>query len=56
MKLIQRATNWTVFLALLIEALAWGSNLSWGYSKHPPVSAFIVEALFSFFGNFLGLK
>tara|TARA_B100001057_G_scaffold389254_1_gene396944 strand:- start:3669 stop:5042 length:1374 start_codon:yes stop_codon:yes gene_type:complete len=34
-----------------IEALAWGSNLSWGYSKHPPVSAFIVEAFFSFFGN-----
>lgn len=25
MKLIQRATNWTVFLALLIEALAWSS-------------------------------
>ena len=25
MKLIQRASNWTVFLALLIEALAWGS-------------------------------
>ena len=26
-----------------IEALAWGSNLSWGYSKHPPVSAFFAE-------------
>ena len=25
MKLIRRATNWTVFLALLIEALAWSS-------------------------------
>ena len=24
MKLIQRATNWTVFFALLIEGLAWG--------------------------------
>tara|TARA_A100001015_G_scaffold285700_1_gene353548 strand:+ start:2593 stop:3966 length:1374 start_codon:yes stop_codon:yes gene_type:complete len=34
-----------------IEALAWGSNLSWGYSKHPPVSAFMVEVFFSFFGN-----
>ena len=34
-----------------IEALAWGSNLSWGYSKHPPLSAFIVETVFSFFGN-----
>ena len=34
-----------------IEALAWGSNLSWGYSKHPPVSAFMVELVYSFFGN-----
>ena len=34
-----------------IEALAWGSNLSWGYPKHPPVSAFMVETVFSFFGN-----
>tara|TARA_B100001564_G_scaffold359539_1_gene381738 strand:- start:2270 stop:3640 length:1371 start_codon:yes stop_codon:yes gene_type:complete len=34
-----------------IEALAWGSNLSWGYLKHPPVSAFMVEVVFSFFGN-----
>ena len=34
-----------------IEALAWGSNLSWGYSKHPPVSAFMVEIVFNFFGN-----
>ena len=34
-----------------IEALAWGSNLSWGYSKHPPVSAFVVEVIFNFFGN-----
>ena len=25
-----------------IEALAWGSNLDWGYSKHPPLSAFAV--------------
>ncbi len=34
-----------------IEALAWGSNLSWGYSKHPPFSAFMVEVVHSFFGN-----
>ncbi len=34
-----------------IEALAWGSNLSWGYSKHPPVSAFMVQLVYSFFGN-----
>ena len=23
-----------------IEALAWGSNLDWGFNKHPPGSAF----------------
>jgi len=34
-----------------IEALAWGSNLSWGFSKHPPVSAFMVEVVYSLFGN-----
>ncbi len=34
-----------------IEALAWGSNLSWGYSKHPPMSAFVVEVVYNFFGN-----
>ena len=34
-----------------IEALAWGSNLSWGYSKHPPVSAFVVEVVYNFFGS-----
>ena len=26
-----------------IEALAWGSNLDWGFNKHPPLSAFAVE-------------
>ena len=25
-----------------IEALAWGSNLDWGFNKHPPLSAFAV--------------
>ena len=34
-----------------IEALAWGSNLSWGYDKHPPLSALAVEIVFNFFGN-----
>tara|TARA_A100001015_G_scaffold35930_1_gene39656 strand:- start:200 stop:1576 length:1377 start_codon:yes stop_codon:yes gene_type:complete len=34
-----------------IEALAWGSNLDWGYNKHPPVSAFAVEFFFKIFGN-----
>ena len=32
-----------------IEALAWGSNLDWGYNKHPPVSAFFVEFFYFFF-------
>jgi len=34
-----------------IEALAWGSNLDWGYSKHPPLSAFAVEFFYQIFGN-----
>ena len=34
-----------------IEALAWGSNLDWGFSKHPPFSAFAVEFFFTIFGN-----
>ena len=34
-----------------IEALAWGSNLEWGYSKHPPFSAFAVEVFYQIFGN-----
>ena len=34
-----------------IEALAWGSNLEWGFNKHPPFSAFAVEVVFQIFGN-----
>ena len=34
-----------------IEALAWGSNLSWGFNKHPPFSAFAVEFFYKIFGN-----
>ena len=34
-----------------IEALAWGSNLDWGFSKHPPFSAFAVEFFYNIFGN-----
>ena len=30
-----------------IEALAWGSNLDWGFNKHPPFSAFAVEFFFN---------
>ena len=33
-----------------IEALAWGSNLDWGYNKHPPASAFFSEVFFQIFG------
>ena len=34
-----------------IEALAWGSNLDWGFNKHPPLSAFAVEFIYSIFGS-----
>ncbi len=34
----------------VIEALAWGSNLDWGYNKHPPGSAFFPEVFFQIFG------
>ena len=33
-----------------IEALAWGSNLDWGFDKHPPGSAFFPEVFFYIFG------
>ena len=33
-----------------IEALAWGSNLDWGFNKHPPMSAFFPEVFFNIFG------
>jgi 4-amino-4-deoxy-L-arabinose transferase-like glycosyltransferase len=33
-----------------IEALAWGSNLDWGYDKHPPLSAYAVEFIYLIFG------
>ncbi len=34
-----------------IEALAWGSNLDWGFNKHPPASAFFVEIFYQVFGS-----
>ncbi len=34
-----------------IEALAWGSNLEWGFNKHPPLSAFAVEMFYIIFGS-----
>tara|TARA_B100000214_G_scaffold278452_1_gene208158 strand:+ start:2493 stop:3887 length:1395 start_codon:yes stop_codon:yes gene_type:complete len=34
-----------------IEALAWGSDLQWGFDKHPPLSAFAVEVFYKIFGK-----
>ena len=34
-----------------IEALAWGSDLDWGFNKHPPTSAFFLEIFYQIFGN-----
>ena len=34
-----------------IEALAWGSNLDWGFNKHPPMSAFLVEIFYQILGT-----
>ena len=33
-----------------IEAIAWGSNLDWGFNKHPPMSAFLPEIFYQIFG------
>ena len=35
----------------VIEALAWGSNLDWGFVKHPPLSAFFPEIFYLIFGR-----
>ena len=35
----------------VIEALAWGSNLDWGFEKHPPLSAFFPEIFYQLFGR-----
>ena len=34
-----------------IEALAWGSNLDWGFNKHPPLSALFLEVFYQIFGS-----
>ena len=57
--LIIHLTIWTLIPTLVnqnlpldtIEALAWGSNLDWGFSKHPPASAFFVEIFYKIFGS-----
>ena len=33
-----------------IEHLAWGSNLDWGFNKHPPAVAFVLEFFYQIFG------
>jgi len=33
-----------------IEHLAWGSNLDWGFNKHPPMVAFVLEFFYKIFG------
>jgi len=32
-----------------IEHLAWGSNLDWGFNKHPPAVAFFLEIFYQIF-------
>jgi 4-amino-4-deoxy-L-arabinose transferase-like glycosyltransferase len=57
--LILHIVLWTLIPAIsnlnlpldTIEALAWGSNLDWGFNKHPPLSALVVEVFFQIFGN-----
>ncbi len=34
-----------------IEALAWASDIQWGYSKHPPSSAWFSGLIFAIFSN-----
>ena len=51
-------TLWTLIPSLVnnnlpldvIETLAWGSNLDWGFNKHPPGSAFFPEIVYQIFG------
>ena len=33
-----------------IEALAWSTNMDWGFNKHPPASAFFVGIFYKIFG------
>ena len=47
--LVPTLTNYNLPLDT-IEALAWGSNLNWGFNKHPPGSAFFPEIFYQIFG------
>ena len=50
---------WTVIPSLTntnlpldtIEHLAWGSNLDWGFDKHPPIVAVVLETFHQIFGS-----
>jgi 4-amino-4-deoxy-L-arabinose transferase-like glycosyltransferase len=47
--LVPTLTNYNLPLDT-IEALAWGSNIEWGFNKHPPASAFFPEVFYQVFG------
>ena len=34
-----------------IEAIAWSSDIQWGYSKHPPLNAWFSGLVFKIFSN-----
>ena len=34
-----------------IEALAWASDIQWGYNKHPPLSAWFPGLVYKIFAN-----
>ena len=50
---------WTLIPSLInsnlpldtIEALAWASDIQWGYDKHPPLSAWFSGLVFKIFLN-----
>jgi len=56
--IIVHLTLWTLVPSLTnnnlpldtIEHLAWGSNLNWGFNKHPPAVAFFLEIFYQIFG------
>jgi len=48
--LVPSLTNYNLPLDT-IEHLAWGSNLDWGFNKHPPMVAFALEVFYQIFGS-----
>ena len=48
--LVPSLTNYNLPLDV-IEALAWGNNLDWGFNKHPPASAFFLVIFYKIFGS-----